>query len=87
MPKPLLKIHAKDNVAVALMRLQRGDIVETNHDKIKVIDEIPLYHKIAVSDIHVGQNILKYGSVIGSATREIKAGEHVHTHNVESGYD
>ena len=39
-------------------------------------------HKYAVRDIFRGENVIKYGSPIGHATEDIKAGEHVHTHNV-----
>lgn len=39
-------------------------------------------HKIALKAITVGEAILKYGQVIGHATRPIEAGEHVHSHNL-----
>lgn len=38
-------------------------------------------HKTAVREIKAGENIIKYGYPIGHATKDIKAGEHVHTHN------
>ena len=41
-------------------------------------------HKYAVRDIAKGESIIKYGQPIGHATRDIKAGEHVHTHNVQT---
>ena len=39
-------------------------------------------HKYALRDIAEGENVIKYGNPIGHATAPIKAGEHVHTHNV-----
>ena len=39
-------------------------------------------HKYALRDIAKGENVIKYGNPIGHATADIKAGEHVHTHNV-----
>lgn len=39
-------------------------------------------HKYALRDIAKGEDIIKYGNPIGHATADIKAGEHVHTHNV-----
>ena len=39
-------------------------------------------HKYARVDIQKGENVIKYGNPIGHATCDIKAGEHVHTHNV-----
>lgn len=41
-------------------------------------------HKIALTDIKAGQNIIKYGYSIGHAVKDIKAGEHVHTHNIQT---
>lgn len=41
-------------------------------------------HKYALRDIAAGENIIKYGNPIGHATADIKAGEHVHTHNVKT---
>ena len=41
-------------------------------------------HKYALRDIKAGENIIKYGTPIGHATCDIKAGEHVHTHNVKT---
>ncbi len=52
--------------------------------KIKVRDPIAFGHKFALQRINVGQNIIKYGEVIGKATATIEPGEHVHIHNVES---
>ncbi len=48
--------------------------------------EVNLYdgHKYALRDIAAGENIIKYGNPIGHATADIKAGEHVHTHNVKT---
>ena len=45
---------------------------------------IPSGHKIALVDMPVGAPVIKYGSPIGTATRDILAGAHVHTHNVAS---
>ena len=41
-------------------------------------------HKYALRDIKEGEDIIKYGNPIGHATCDIKAGEHVHTHNVKT---
>ena len=39
--------------------------------------------RLAAGDIAKGQPIVKYGEHIGLAARDIKAGEHVHCHNLE----
>jgi altronate dehydratase small subunit len=33
--------------------------------------------------MEAGDDIMKYGEVIGAAVRSIRAGEHVHVHNLE----
>ena len=41
-------------------------------------------HKTALCDIKKGENVIKYGYPIGHATEDIKAGDHVHTHNCKT---
>ncbi|MBE7031669.1 MAG: altronate dehydratase [Ruminococcaceae bacterium] len=41
-------------------------------------------HKYAVRDIESGQNIIKYGNPIGHAVCDIKKGEHIHSHNMQT---
>ena len=52
-------------------------------EKITSIDAISFGHKVAASVIKAGDGIHKYGQIIGFASRDIQAGEHVHVHNVE----
>jgi altronate dehydratase small subunit len=76
-----------DKVAVALMLIPRGETIEVNCENqnytVIVKDEIKFGHKFAVTQIAKGDHILKYGEVIGKATCDIDAGEHVHIHNLE----
>jgi altronate dehydratase small subunit len=53
--------------------------------KVHVTERIAFGHKFAVYDIPTGGQIVKYGEKIGIATKDIKAGQHVHVHNLESG--
>jgi altronate dehydratase small subunit len=77
-----------DNVAIVVEPIEApADIVvEAASDKIVVhiTDNIPFGHKFAIRDIPEGSLILKYGEPIGVARIDIKAGEHVHVHNLES---
>ncbi|EZQ10028.1 dehydratase [Candidatus Acidianus copahuensis] len=85
-------IHEKeDNVGVLISDTKQGEEVEVFYiaDKnplTKVVsqDSIPLGHKIALRDIKQGEEVIKYGRIIGVATKDIKRGEHVHTHNLRS---
>ena len=53
---------------------------------LRLIDPIAVGHKVAVRDIAAGEKVLKFGCPIGSATRPILAGQHVHVHNLRSDY-
>ena len=57
------------------MQINRLDNVDVNLDD---------GHKYALKDIKAGENIIKYGNPLGHATEDIKAGDHVHTHNVKT---
>lgn len=52
--------------------------------RVKLCDDILFGHKFALRDINKGKKIIKYGESIGTAIKEIKRGEFVHIHNVES---
>jgi altronate dehydratase small subunit len=83
----LLRLAAEDNVAVATAAAERGAILPlAGADAIVVADPIAVGHKVAIRDIAQGEKILKFGCPIGSATRAIRCGEHVHTHNLKSDY-
>lgn len=44
----LFKINDKDNVAVALEKLKKGEII----DNIKLLNDIPFGHKVLLTDIY-----------------------------------
>lgn len=80
-PPPLvLKIHALDNVGVALRAIGKGE----RSGEVAALGAVPAGHKIALQSIRVGEAVIKYGYVIGTATAEIALGEHVHVHNIAS---
>ena len=83
-------IDGRDNVVVAVYDLKAGDEVnypmpgsdEMGH--VTASQDIPLFHKVALTDIAAGEMVIKYGEYIGVATTDIRRGDHVHTHNCES---
>lgn len=77
-------IHKNDNVAIALADLKPASSLEIEGIKVQTLDSIPFGHKCAVRDIDEGGEIIKYGEVIGLATRKIRVGQHVHVHNIRS---
>ena len=80
-------IDAKDNVAVAIEPIAKGDaavyVCEGKEVSLPALGDITIYHKLATRDIAKGEPVVKYGEHIGVASSDIKAGEHVHVHNVE----
>lgn len=46
--------------------------------------DIPLGHKVALTAIPAGSQVIKYNVPIGKATADIQPGEHVHVHNLKS---
>ena len=81
---PAIVISAQDNVATALESLEAGQTIHTGVADIVVVQHIPRGHKVALSAIRAGEVVVKYGSAIGTASADIAAGAHVHTHNVAS---
>ncbi len=83
-----LKINENDNVIVALKNISEGEslIVETeNCEKtVKVLQDIPAGHKMAIYDIKKESKVIKYGYSIGIAKEDIKAGNWIHTHNIKT---
>lgn len=82
-----LRLHPKDNVAVALSDLPSGVLVTVGGPEeplaITIRDPIPFGHKFALRFIRKGEDVVKYGETIGRAVADIPAGAHVHVHNVE----
>ncbi|MBI5601933.1 MAG: UxaA family hydrolase [Deltaproteobacteria bacterium] len=81
----ILIIHPRDNVAVALKTMGIGDLaIAKGIEGFPVVEEIPASHKIALRNISQGEEIIKYGETVAVGLRDIKKGEWVHTHNLET---
>jgi len=87
MPKAIM-MEEKDNVATLITSIDKGHQIQIEVGEKKItlqaLDDIPYGHKIAFKDIDKGGEVIKYGEVIGRSTDHIKAGCHVHIHNIES---
>lgn len=83
-----LKISPNDNVVTVIEPIPKnGSIHYAENDcvvSVTAIEDIPVYHKAAITDISAGSRILKYGEVIGITSASIKIGALVHVHNVVS---
>lgn len=77
-------LRTEDNVAVACRDIPAGESVSTGDGPVKAASPVPLGHKIAVREIAPGEEILKFGQVIGFASEAISQGQHVHVHNCDA---
>jgi altronate dehydratase small subunit len=82
----LLLLAPEDNVLVACADLRAGDLVLIDGEPLVLAQTIGLGHKVARQALRAADKLLRYGACIGSATRDIARGEHVHTHNLASDY-
>ncbi|MBA4423273.1 MAG: altronate dehydratase [Syntrophus sp. (in: bacteria)] len=81
-----LKINTRDNCAVLLADVKKGETVEVRSEtgvhSLNARYAIALGHKIALVSLAVDQPIIKYGEEIGRAQTAIEAGDWIHLHNV-----
>ncbi|WP_421979481.1 UxaA family hydrolase [Roseibium sp.] len=75
-----IKLRPDDNVVIALRPLPAG--TELDGVSRALSGQIQPGHKIASSAISKGDNVYRYGQVIGQAKTDILPGEHVHSHNL-----
>jgi (2R)-sulfolactate sulfo-lyase subunit alpha len=79
-----------DDVGVAVVDISSGtacwgkDLSANRTLQAKATQDIPLGHKIALRDFAAGDSVTKYGCEIGTVTQPIKAGQHVHVHNLKT---
>lgn len=93
--RAVFRIHPGDHAAVALRDLRSGEELAVGEDSgpadsipggiiLRVREDIPQGHKIALRDIPAGARVLKYGLPIGAASEPIYAGSWIHTHNLRT---
>ena len=78
--KPALRIHPADDVLIARRQLLGGERLEDFGLAVQGL--IPPGHKIALRALPKGSPVRRYNQVIGIATQDIAAGQHVHSHNL-----
>ena len=85
----LLHEHG-DDVGVAVMDLKKGSLAGVvtlegkAAGKVKLLNNVPLGHKVAMCDLAQDKPVTKYGRPIGKAVQAIVKGSHVHTHNLKT---
>ncbi len=77
-----IHLSASDNIAIARVPLSAGQQIRVDGRAVTVEDAIPAGHKVALAAIPTGEQVIRYGQVMGRARIRIEPGRHVHTHNV-----
>ncbi len=77
---PVIRLNAADDVVIARQQLPPATTIHS--EGVTTASAIPAGHKIATRDIAAGAPIRRYGQIIGFASCPVRAGEHVHTHNL-----
>lgn len=85
--KKILKIHAADNVIVALKDLAKGEVVEHEGQQYEMLEPIPAKHKFYTEDIAQGGDVTMYGVLVGKAVVEVKRGGLMTTSNLHHAAD
>ena len=90
MAHAILLHEPDDDVGVAVRDLKKGESVGavTLEGKfvteIKLADDVPLGHKVAMRDLAKNKEVIEYGRTIGATSIAAKCGAHVHTHNLKT---
>ncbi len=90
MAHAILMHEPDDDVGVAVRDLKKGESVGALTlegrfvTDIKLVDDVPLGHKVAMRDLPKNKEVIEYGRTIGAATQKTRCGAHVHTHNLRT---
>lgn len=78
-----IELDETDTVVTVLEDAEAGDVVGDDGAP-ELAESVPFGHKVALVDHEPGDEVRKYGEIIGVATEPIEPGEWVHTHNCDS---
>ena len=79
----VIRLHADDDVVISLDQLVSGTLIAS--EGVTALGLIPPGHKMATRAVQQGAAVRRYGQIIGFASQPIRAGQHVHTHNLATG--
>ncbi|MFG4003560.1 altronate hydrolase [Flavobacterium aquidurense] len=81
--KKLIKVHPTDNVAVALVNLTAGEVIDFEGESVAIESDVKMKHKIAMVPFNIGDRIIMYGVLVGKASARIERGGLLSTANVK----
>jgi len=79
----VLKIHAKDNVIVALTNLSKGETISFEGVEYVLQEDIPAKHKFFMQDMKAGDEIIMYGVLVGKTQKDVLKGTRMSTDNTK----
>lgn len=79
-----LKINPADNVVVAISPLSKGETISVDGRNITLVDDVPAGHKVLLTDLKEGENVIKYGYPIGHAKEDKVAGSWMNENNIKT---
>jgi altronate hydrolase len=79
-----IRLNPADDVVIARLELAPGTTL-VKEGNLAVAGKIPAGHKVAVRAVKKSEPVRRYNQIIGFATRDIAAGEHVHVQNLAMG--
>ena len=83
MQNKIIKVNSADNVAVALINLKAGEIVNFEGKEIHVLSNTKSKHKISLERFESGDRIIMYGVLVGTANGSIEKGAVLTINNVK----
>ena len=76
-----IRLHPNDNVVIARIDIAQGAAIAS--ENVTCLNRIPAGHKVAARAIAKGDPVLKYNTVIGFASNDIRPGTLLHRLNME----
>ena len=83
-----LLMNSADNVVTTVAEIAKGENVcfmkGSEWVILKAVEDIPYCHKVALSDLTVGSEVIKYGESLGRLVRDVAKGGWVNDQNLKS---
>ena len=79
-----LKINPEDNVVVAIQPLIKGDVITVDGNFVTLREDVPAGHKVLITKLAKGDNIVKYGYPIGHAVKDEEPGSWMNENNIKT---
>lgn len=79
-----LKINPADNVVVAISPLAKGEVITVDNITLTTNSDVPAGHKVLLTDLKEGENIIKYGYPIGHAKCDLHQGDFINENQIKT---